>query len=771
MLPAKKPVCRRLYVEQIMKKTVLSFVAVVLLLVGCDAEDQTLVVSPDGMSFEEARDAVRKIEAAQDVTVIVRGGTYRLTKPLVFTPMDSAGEGFTVTYKTAEGETPVISSGVPVTGWKKCESDPAHLAPAAAGKLWVADFPKGIDSFKTMFDEQGRLPRAIGPEHKPLLPRDDPRVTNKRTLYFPQGSLRDYENMQDAEIWIVPTFQWCHNVLPLESVNVAEGFAKTAIEGTYPLAQREKGYDPSRFRVCNVPDVLDEPGEWFMDSKVRKIWFWPRDDNQLNGVVVPVLNELLVLDGDEAAGTPVRGLVFDGLTFKHADREVWTDDDARLQHDWEAWNKGNSLVRFQTSENCALKNCLLTDSGGGGVRLDLYSQNNRIENCEISNLGATGVALIGDKVGEDFVNRKNTIHNNHIHHVGLENHHCAAVFMWQSGENEITHNRIHHTPYNGFSVGGIMPPAFSSQWRESSGRELTRVINYALLPFEEMEKRGDEDVTWTMIFPYLYCRDNLFAYNEVYRNMEILGDGNPFYIRMTAPGNIIRRNYFHDVYGTHSAGAIRFDGQESGNLCEENVFYRCTGAGIAFHKANRMINNIMVDILGNVQTAHGGKSDAHTAADIETTAGYFFRCTWGPKQPDIGVPNYTKSEIKNNVMVQISDEFAPFYSDTSEWPRWQTDFTKIKKVDSNLMWAPNNPLALTSWLTSMQAAGVDADAQIADPMFVDVSVQDFRFKPESPALGMGIKSVDRREAGLTDEFPAQFREWVLDDQNEPLEEK
>lgn len=450
-----------------------------------------------------------------------------------------------------------------------------------------------------------------------------------------------------------------------------------------------------------------------------------------------------------------------------------TDDDVGLQHDWEFWDKANALVRFRWTRNCVIRNSLLTESGGGGIRLDLYAQGNRVENCELSYLGGTGLSLIGDKIGEDFVNRGNTVHNNHIHHIGLEHHHNAAIMMWQSGENQITHNRIHHTPYNGFSVGGIMPSVFSREWRRrdagSHARELARTINWEKLPFEEMENRNDLEITWTTVLPYLFSRDNLLAYNDIYRNVELLGDGNPFYIRMAGHNNVIRRNYLHNTLGSHAAGAMRFDGEQAGNLFEENVIFRTTGAAVVFVKANLVINNIMVDIRGNAMVQHGG----HTVsgADIELEAGYFF---WVLQSslPGIGLENYDQAEVRNNVMVQVSPHFHRFYHDTRHWegrtPHW-SDFRRIRNTDYNLMWAPHNRSKLEEWLREdMQEHGLDRNSIVADPLFVDAENQDFRFRPDSPAWKLGIKSVDRRQAGLTDEFPAWLAARVEDDAHKSL---
>ena len=45
----------------------------------------------------------------------------------------------------------------------------------------------------------------------------------------------------------------------------------------------------------------------------------------------------------------------------------------------------------------------------------------------------------------------------------------------------------------------------------------------------------------------------------------------------------------------------------------------------------------------------------------------------------------------------------------------------------------------------------------ADPMFVELKPGDFRLKPDSPALKMGIKQIDLKGVGLTKAFP----KWLL----------
>ena len=51
-------------------------------------------------------------------------------------------------------------------------------------------------------------------------------------------------------------------------------------------------------------------------------------------------------------------------------------------------------------------------------------------------------------------------------------------------------------------------------------------------------------------------------------------------------------------------------------------------------------------------------------------------------------------------------------------------------------------------LKKLQGDGVDANSRAVDPMFFDPENGDFRFKPESPALEMGIVPFDMSKVGL-----------------------
>ena len=73
-------------------------------------------------TLDAARLAVRKLHDRKDlrepVEVQIRGGTYALSEPLVFSPEDSGTSGCPVIYRAYEDEKPVISGGRRITGWQ-----------------------------------------------------------------------------------------------------------------------------------------------------------------------------------------------------------------------------------------------------------------------------------------------------------------------------------------------------------------------------------------------------------------------------------------------------------------------------------------------------------------------------------------------------------------------------------------------------------------------------------------------------------------------------
>ncbi|HLH19128.1 MAG TPA: fibronectin type III domain-containing protein [Bryobacteraceae bacterium] len=127
------------------------------LLLCAAAASAQIYVSPSGndanrgnedspvRTLERARDIVRtrNQNLAADLTVFIAPGLYCLTAPLVFDARDSGANGHNVIYTTAvQGLSPVISGGVPVTGWTLAD---------AAKNLWTAPVPASLRELPQLY--------------------------------------------------------------------------------------------------------------------------------------------------------------------------------------------------------------------------------------------------------------------------------------------------------------------------------------------------------------------------------------------------------------------------------------------------------------------------------------------------------------------------------------------------------------------------------------------------------------------------------------------
>ena len=714
-------------------------------------------------TIERARDEIRKLtesERKTDICVLIRGGRYYLKETVVFGLEDAAENGHTITYAAYPGEEPEFSSGIIIDGWeqykergwKQFQESTSELPELAKANVWVADIPEELGAFRTLYHNDNRLPRSRSQAYVV----DDPHPSIKdphREFKFAEGTLKKWSNFEDVEL-IVRRLHFTITILSLEAIDEEKQIARTDIHnyGSLPtiLSERPQAIEEGEPTVWveNTLEALDCPGEWALDSKNGKLYLWPYDDQPGDGIYAPCLTELIRVEGaidfDGPADKPVQGLVFKDLAFTQADRGKVKIDDRSIQHDWEMIDKADALLRFRGAENCVVEACRFFNSGGSAIRLDLHCQNNRIYNNEINHLGGAGILLIGYGPGTKDVNKRNEIVNNHIHHNGEIYWHSHGIVMWQSGENHVAHNTIHNMPRKAICVTGVRPQFFnpddeflrrahppfrenapSIRWHEikDSAACTERAIS---MPWERIDVWD-----WPEITPYLHTRDNLVEYNEIFRVGELMGDGSALNISGAGEGNIIRRNYLHDIYNPMLHSAIRIDDYQRGTMIEENVIFRTnTFCGVLVKHENYWINNVIVDVTPNQYAIVGRRF-------IDGT------------------------RFERNILFEPGNEQHFFVFELRKGPGDETpglyEYFNKCSVDQNLYFNAAAPDSKDFPLKGLQAEGHDKNGLYSDPMFFDWKNGDFRLKPESPALKMGIKSIDVREAGITDDFPEKFR--------------
>ena len=696
-------------------------------------------------SLARARDAVRALKGEnRDISILIRGGSYYLTETVVFGLEDSAPDGHQVVYEAYPGERPVFSSGINISGWQELDiSKKREIQPLIQGNIWVADVPQSLGRFYALFDGNNRLPRARTDGFLPTMDEEPWDQTNGWNclmegnlepfyqIGFPKGEIKNWNNLEDVEVVIIPEVVFTMNILPLASVDEEACIARTTIPGGYPLRRlmRARLPQPKTVWVENVLEGLDTPGEWVLNTKEGKLYLWPLGDEPGESIYAPCLRELIRIEGNiDIQGpedVPVRGIVLRGLTFTQGDRGVVTKDDVAIQHDWEMIDKGDSLVRLRGAEQCVVENCTFTNSGASAIRLDLHCRKNRVAANDIHHLGGAGVLLIGYGPGTKDVNRQNEVLGNDIHHNGLIYFHSHGIVMWQSGENHVAYNSIHHMPRKGICLSGVRPLFFDPE--RKGVRECTYSIRWHEIQNADEAKACGNRIRWHRdwnvrewpeILPYLHTKDNLVEDNEVYRVAQVLGDGGCVNITGAGDGNIIRRNYIHHILNPYIHGAIRTDDFQRKTLIEQNVIFRTNSCGLCLRHENYAVNNYIIDV--------------RPGASI-----------W------IGERPFDKSKIVKNLCFNpgAGQNFFTVSGHIKDSVFKHLGGMKDVAIEGNLFFNAAAP-ETGEVLSQLEQNGYANAGRYADPLFQDVEKGEFELGLGSPALKLGIAQIDLSRVGL-----------------------
>lgn len=713
-----------------------------LLLTGCKDPAVEYFISPSGSdhntgtidepfaSLEKARDQIRELKKEglqSDVIVYLREGTYFLSKTLVLGLEDAAPDGCDITYRNYPGERPVISSGVRISGWTKAGNDLPGLPGVARGKIWSAGIPEDVHSFHTLYEGDTRLQRAVTKGFFPTEPYDGNKPKEPcdlDNLHFPKGRIKNWSHLENVEIFILPSVPWTMNILPLEWVNEKSQIAKTGIPATYPL----KGmtgwahFPEGTVWVENVFEGLDEPGNWVLDTNARKLYLWPVSDEPGNNIMAPKLRVLFKVAGEsrinQSTDIPVKGIHFKGLTFTHTDRGAWGLDDSGIQHDWEMEDKDNAMLRFRGAEECTVDKCHFFNAGGNAVRLDYHARKIEVRNSLFHDLGASAVVMLGYGPGTKDVNKKNKIVNNLIHDCGQIWWHSQMITVWQSGENLIAHNYIHHVPRKAICISGVRPAFF--RFDREDQRECRRSIRFG----ETGNTTELED-----LLPFLHSRNNIVEYNHIHHVLEKLGDGAAINVSGAGTGNIIRYNYIHDINNQMADACIRTDNAQNGTMIMYNIVADSYAPGFCAKGENVVRNNFLINVSnGNNKgmiRALGNSGNSDVINNIFLTGDdrdHFYTFIKNAQPPEV-YQMMSDNAVDKNVY-------------------FNTDDTRFKDYPT---------------LTALRKNGFDRHSIYTDPLFENWEEEKYRLKQSSPALELGIQQINITDkVGLTEDYPQHF---------------
>ena len=440
-----------------------------------------------------ARDRLRKLRErealAAGATVFIRAGIYLLSETFALEAQDSGTPEGPITFAAYPGETVVIGGGRRITGWQPTDNG-----------LWIASLPELNGKpwrFRQLFvngvpQERARHPNTDNWREWPVTVKgyphsDDHDPTKEVDVWYPEGAMiKNWPNLHDVQINILASWRWINAVVPLKSVDEGERHAILDGQAAYHI---NKG-DP--FRVENVIDAIDEPGEWCINTLEKTIAILPPEgvDMVTADVIAPALYALVRMAGTDEEEGLIRHIILSGLTFVHANRGV----------------------QMSNVEGCTVEGCRFIGLGNLAVGATNYVQNNRFVSNEMVECGAGGIYISGYPPGTKDVNHHNVLANNHIHHCGRIAWYTHAIAVRQSGENAIINNYIHHMPYIGISLGGQDIWYFRYHADKRTGN----------FRWDEID---EDPLTEESIKKFCHSRRNLLEGNVIHDYMQLLDAG------------------------------------------------------------------------------------------------------------------------------------------------------------------------------------------------------------------------------------------------------
>jgi hypothetical protein len=214
---------------------------------------------------------------------------------------------------------------------------------------------------------------------------------------------------------------------------------------------------------------------------------------------------------------------------------------------------------------------------------------------------------------------------------------------------------------------------------------------------------------WTWGYRENPARGNLIERNHIYRiGQRVLSDMGGIYTLGPSPGTVVRGNLIHDVDSFAYGGwGIYFDEGSTGILAEDNLVYRTKDGG--FHQHYGRDNVVRNNIFAFAREAQIGRSrhEPHLSFTFE----------------------------RNIVLWREGTLFRKGYSD-KVGHGYRFDRNVYFQVEGKPL--SFGGLTLQEW----RALGQDAESVVADPLFVDPGKDDFRLRPESPALRLGFRPIE-----------------------------
>ena len=421
---------------------------------GSDQNDGSFASPLASVSAAKSLAAKSNQSMRNNLYILIRTGEYYIDQTLEFTQADSGTNGYNIIYTSYDGGGAVLSGGVHINGFSLYDG---------SMNIYRAKVDKGMQT-RQMFVNGVRAVRARSNTGLANCTTDNGEAGHTTTDTF----LADYRHVEDLEM--VYYEQWTNPRCGVSSITVEDGIATLIMDQPGWNAVRNKGGTSVTAPVYyeNAIELLDEPGEWYLDTHEGYLYYIPRafEDMQTADVVLPVTERLITLQG--TADENIHNIYFDGLEFAYT---TWMRPSTQNGHS-DAQNNHlrqtgvpvmpDTAVRVENARYINFLDCKFDKLGITALQLFGGIKDCNVVGNEFWDISGSAVSLgqpdtgnanIWNPTEEKYMIRNNTIANNYIHSIAVDYKSAAAISAGFPKDTNIVHNEIFDAPYSGMHIG------------------------------------------------------------------------------------------------------------------------------------------------------------------------------------------------------------------------------------------------------------------------------------------------------------------------------
>ncbi|MEI8206900.1 MAG: LamG-like jellyroll fold domain-containing protein [Kiritimatiellales bacterium] len=421
-------------------------------------------------TLERARDMVREINTKMtgDILVAVAPGDYFLTKPFTLTPEDSGRDGFTVRYQgLGKPGSARLLGGNPVARWEPVD-----------GVIFRARTNPG-HHVQTLYENGLRARKARFPNYEfdARFPLSGARYLNAKAgtdtqLTWSKGDLdpiRDVPFGSEANLvfWPWGYAAWQKVTRQIETIDFSNQTLTVPSHVKCPAIGKQ-----ARFYVEGAKGLLDQPGEFYLDTKDGYLYYWPRFGNpNIQEIIAPELTRMIDIEG-ESANNPVHHIAIEGFSLNFTDTFPTMTGPTLFPWAVETGYGSHGVLHLRYTENINLRFNHIKGAGLTGIYFDRSNKRNTIYGNWIEDAGISGICLAYHRTRQQFpddINAFNTIENNLIHGLGSIAVDSAGINIWGGNDNTVAHCEIFDGARYGISIRG---PFVQGSYADT-GRPLT----------------------------------------------------------------------------------------------------------------------------------------------------------------------------------------------------------------------------------------------------------------------------------------------------------